>query len=224
MNIGTVGLMPESVKRRYHSRVRSEQATATRQAVLRSAREHFTTHGYAATGVADIAAAAGVNVDTVYASVGRKPQLMLAVIDMALGSSDEPVSAEERDYVRAIRAADSARSKLVVYGQALGRIMPRVAPLFDALGQAALADPDCAQLRDHLAQRRRANMTLFAADLRSTGQLRDELSDDDVADLIWATNAPGFFSRITAQDWTPERYVALLTDLWIRTLLRTPER
>ena len=46
-----------------------------------------------------------VSVDTLYASVGRKPQLLLAVHDMALGSSDEPVAAEQRDYVAAMRAA-----------------------------------------------------------------------------------------------------------------------
>ena len=223
MTIGTVGLMPESVKRRYHSRVRGEQATATRQAVLRSAREHFTTHGYAATGVADIAAAAGVNVDTVYASVGRKPQLMLAVSTWRW-VIERPVSAEERGYVRAIRAAwlprpvgSSSSTPGARTHHAAG------GALFDALGQAALADPECAQLRDHLAQRRRDNMTLFAADLRSTGHAARRPSDE-----TWPTGLgdqrTGILSRITAQDWTPERYVALLTDMWIRTLLRTPER
>ena len=105
--------MPHPVKTRaYRSTVRTRQAAATRRAVLDAARELFTTTGYAGTTVADVARLAGVSVDTVYTSVGRKPELLLAVHDMALGGGDEPVGAEGRDYVVAIRAADGARAKL----------------------------------------------------------------------------------------------------------------
>ena len=97
--------MPDPVKtRRYTSVVRAEQAAATRGAVLTAARELFTTAGYGGTTVAQVARLAGVSVDTVYTSVGRKPELLLAVHDMALGGGDEPVAAEQRDYVAAIRA------------------------------------------------------------------------------------------------------------------------
>jgi AcrR family transcriptional regulator len=135
----------------------------------RSAREQFTTKGYAATAVTDIAATAGVNVDTIYASVGRKPTLMLAVIDMTLASADHPLAAEQRDYVQAVLAAPTARRKLTVYAAGLGRVMPKVAPLFDALAQAALTDLECAELRDSISARRAANMHHMVSDLRSTG-------------------------------------------------------
>jgi len=187
--------------------------------VLASARRLFTTTGYAATSVAQIAADAGVNVDTVYASVGRKPQLLLAVIDMALGSSQHPVPAEDRDYVKTVRAAATAREKLSIYVQALARLMPEVTPLFAALRQAALTDPECARVRDEVANRRAANMRLFAADLRATGELRGDLSDDEVADLVWVTNAPEFFDLVAARGRTPAQYADLLADLWTRTLL-----
>ena len=61
----------EEVKRTYRSLRRAQQAAATQAAIVAAARKQFMTNGYAATAVADIAAAAGVNVDTVYASVGR---------------------------------------------------------------------------------------------------------------------------------------------------------
>jgi hypothetical protein len=72
-------------KRRYHSPRRAEQAAVTRNAeqaavtrnaALASARELFVSKGYAATTVADIARHARVAVDTVYATVGRKPALL----------------------------------------------------------------------------------------------------------------------------------------------------
>ena len=77
--------MAEPVKRSYDASRRREAAERTRLAILAAARALFVEHGYAGTSVQQIAARAGISVDTVYASVGRKPQLLLAVHDMALG-------------------------------------------------------------------------------------------------------------------------------------------
>lgn len=214
--------MPDDVKRSYRSQRRAEQAAATRADVLRAAHDHFSVRGYAATAVADVAASAGVNLDTVYRTVGRKPQLMLAVIDMTLSGTDEPVVAEQRDYVQAVLAAVGARAKLTAYAEGLGRVMPRVAPLFDSLAQAALTEPDCAALRDSIGDRRRANMLKMAEDLRATGDLRDDLTDDEVADLLWTTNAPEYYALARARGWTPGTYAARLADLWNRLLLADP--
>lgn len=214
--------MPEPVKRTYTSPRRAELAARTRAEVLAAAHELFLERGYAAAAVTEIARRARVNVDTVYTSVGRKPQLMLGVIDRALGSSDQPVPALERDYVKAVRAAPTAALKLRTYADALGRLLPRVSPLFTALREAALTDPECAHVHEHIARRRASNMRLLAADLRTTGELRSDLDDDEVAELIWATNAPDWYTLVTSHGWTPERYVRTLADIWCRTLLVRP--
>ena len=212
--------MSDSVKpRRYTSPVRAERAARTRREVLAAARDLLSDNGYAATTVAQIAARAGVSVDTVYASVGRKPELMVAVIDMVLGSSDEPIPAEQRDYVRAVRAAPSGRAKIAVYAASLGRLMPRTAPLIDALRRAGDADEKCAQAWDRLVERRAANMLLFAADLRSTGHLRADLTDREVADIVWSTNGPEYWLLLDSRGWSAQRYAAHLDDLWCRMLL-----
>jgi hypothetical protein len=65
-------------------------------------------------------------------------------------------------------------------------------------------------------------MRLFAADLRSTGELRDDLDDDTIADLVWSMNAPEYFLLVTLRGRTPEQYSAMVRDVWIRTLLRIP--
>lgn len=41
----------------------------------------------------------------------------------------------------------------------------------------------------HIATRCATNMGAFAADLRSTAELREDRSDDQVADIIWRMNA-----------------------------------
>ena len=59
--------------------------------MLAAARELFVEGGSAATSVGDIARTAEVSVDTVYAAVGRKPQILLTVVDMVLASSARPL-------------------------------------------------------------------------------------------------------------------------------------
>jgi len=75
MNIAIVVAMPDRVKRRYNATRRRQAAARTRVAILDAAREMFTERGYLATPMAAIAERAGVALDTVYASIGRKPEL-----------------------------------------------------------------------------------------------------------------------------------------------------
>lgn len=211
--------METPVKARgYRSEVRAAQAENTRRAILLAARELFTSEGYGAT-VAQVAQRAGVAVDTVYASVGRKPALVLAVIDMVLGGADQPIPAEERQYVRQIRSADSAQEKITAYAHALATLLPAVAPLQEALREAGRSDPGCAQAWSGLVDRRADNMVLFAKDLRRTGQLRADLDDRQVADIIWATNSAEYFLLLAQRGWTPDQHGTHLIDLWTRTLL-----
>jgi AcrR family transcriptional regulator len=212
--------MSDTVKpRRYTSRVRAERAERTRRKVLTAARDLLSDNGYDATTVAQIAARAEVSVDTVYASVGRKPELVVAVVDMVLGSSDEPVPAEERDYVRAVKAAPTGRAKVARYAASLGELIPRLAPLMDALRRAGEADEGCAQAWARLSERRASNMMLFAADLRSTGHLRADLTDREVADIVWSTNGPEYWLLLRSRGWSAKRYARLLDDLWCHLLL-----
>ncbi|KRF25865.1 TetR/AcrR family transcriptional regulator [Phycicoccus sp. Soil803] len=216
--------MTRPVKTRtYRSTLRAEQAQRTRLAVLRAAKDLLTEHGYEATTVAMVAAAAGVSVDTVYTSVGRKPELAVAVVDMVLGSSDQPVPAQERDYVRAVQAARTGRDKLAVYAAALRTLVPRTAPLLEALRRAGESDPASASAWAMVMDRRAANMLLLAADLRATGDLRADLTDHEVADLIWSTNSPDYWLLLRSRGWSAQRYADLLEDLWCRLLLE-PER
>jgi AcrR family transcriptional regulator len=201
--------------RPYDSPQRQAQAAATRSSVIDSARALFTTNGYSATTVAEVARTAGVSVDTVYTSVGRKPELILAVIDAILGASD----ARQRDYVKQIQEQPTAQAKIAAYAAAVARLVPKIAPLQDALGKAGETDAACARMRKRLVNRRAKNMLAFAADLRATGRLRTDLTDAQVADLVWSTNAPEYWLLLKQRGWSPKRYERLLVDLWTRMLL-----
>src|SRR4051794_5007161 len=209
---------------RYHSPRRAEQARATRRAVLDAARDLFVGKGYLATTVADIAREARVAVDTVYATVGRKPALLREVLETAISGTDQAVPAEQRDYVARVRAAATAGAKIEAYVEGLVEIQPRLAPVYLALRDAATTDPDSAALWREISGRRAANMRRFAADLRATGELRPDLTDDDVADLVWSMNGPEYWTLLVGdRGWTPRRFADLLVDAWRRLLLAVPE-
>ena len=206
------------VKRRYDATRRREAAARTRTAILSAARELFADGGYAATPMTAIAERAGVALDTVYASVGRKPELARLLIETAISGTDQAIPAGQRDYVRAIQAAPDAEAKIGIYAAAIRTIAGRLAPLLAMVQQAAPGDPSLAALWQEVADRRAANMRRFVAELAETATLRVDL--DAAADIVWATNAPELYQLLVVQrGWSPERYERFLADAWRRLLL-----
>lgn len=206
--------------RSYHSPRRAEQAAQTRRAVLAAARELFASNGYAATTVAEIAREARVAVDTVYTTVGRKPALLREVLESAISGSDAAVPPLQREYVARVQAATSARDKIAAYVAGAVEIQSRLAPVFLALRDAAGSDAESAALWKEIADRRATNMRQFAANLRDTGELRADLTDDDVADIVWSMNGTEYWVLLVGdRGWSPERFAAYLIDAWSRLLL-----
>jgi AcrR family transcriptional regulator len=207
------------VKRPYDGSRRRAAAERRRSAVLAAARDLFSEGGYAATSVQAVADRAGVSLDTVYATVGRKAQLLLAVHDMALAEGPDPLPARQRDYVQAVREAPTAEAKIRVYAAAMARVLPHSVPIMRALSEAGATEPACAAQHEAISERRAANMRLFVADVRATGELRADLSDDDAADLVWSLNSPEWFGLMESRGRTPQEYGRLLAEVLVRTLL-----
>jgi AcrR family transcriptional regulator len=213
-----LGRVQPPVKRFYDASRRREAAGRTRAAILDAARQLFSERGYAATPMAVVAERAGVALDTVYASVGRKPELARLLIETAISGTGDAVPAEERDYVRAVQAAADAETKIAIYASAIRVIAARMAPLLAMLQQAAPAEPALAALLQEISSRRHANMRRFTADLATAATLR--VSIDEAADIVWATNAHELYQLLVGQrGWTPEHYEHFLADLWRRLLL-----
>jgi AcrR family transcriptional regulator len=207
-------------KRAYDSRSRQEAAQATRRAIIDNARRLFLARGYAGTTMPAIAKAAGVALDTVYATIGNKPTLFRLLVEAAISGRDEAVIAEERDYVRGIHAEPDPARKLRLYATALGAIHPRLAPIFQVLETAAPLDSDLKNLWREIAKRRAANMRILAEELAATGRLRAGLTVPVVADIIWSMNAPEFFLLLVEQrGWSSAQFAEWLGEAWVRLLL-----
>ncbi len=214
--------MADHVKpRSYRSPQRREAAARTRRAILDSATLLFADRGYAGTTMADIAEAASVALDTVYAAVGPKPLLFRLLIEQALSGADQPIPPLERDYVRTVRAEPDPWRKLEIYAAAVRGIQERLSPLFGVLQQAAPVDAELAELWAEIAERRARNMRLFAAELAETGQLREGVTVDDAADILWSMNSSEFYLLLTRErGWDPGRFERWLATAWQRLLLR----
>jgi AcrR family transcriptional regulator len=217
--------MPPKVKRQptkrpYDSTQRDASSAATRGRILAAARDSIVGSGYRKATVAEIARKAGVNVDTVYALVGRKPVILRELIEGAISGRDEAVEAEERDYVVAVRAEPDPRRKLAIYASALRSIHARLAPLVLALRDAATTEPEATAVWKMISDRRAANMRKLAQDLRDAGGLRDDLTIREAADVLWATNSPELYTLLVVErGWSPPHYERWLTDSWCRLLL-----
>ena len=211
----------DPVKRRaYDGFGRQTQSAATRQRIVEAARTLILERGYRATTIAAIADQAGVNTDSVYELVGRKPLVLRELIEQAVSGTDHAVTAEDRAHVKAMRAEPDPVKKLALYAHAVRQTQQRMAPLFLALRDASSTEPEAQQVWREISDRRAENMRKLVKDLRASGGLRRDLSTQQAADIVWATNSAELFVLLTVdRRWSPRRYERWLADSWCRLLL-----
>jgi AcrR family transcriptional regulator len=206
--------------RSYDSKLRKEQARQTRARILDAAQNLFAEHGYANTTVAAIAAAAGVAVDTVYATFGNKAGVLHALFDVRVGGDDAPVEVTEREGPQAVRRERSQKRQVAAFAEGVAEILERSRPVDDIMRGAAAVDPDIAALRAEMHRSRYDNIRQFVTWLAANGSLRDNLSTDDAASIVWAVASPEVHGLLRAgRGWTPERYQEWLGVTLARTLL-----
>jgi len=216
-----LALVKEVKGRVYDNAARQTQSAETRQRVLNAAHQLIAARGYRKTTVADIALEAGVHIDTVYALVGRKPVLLRELIEQAVSGTDRAVTPEERNYVKAILAEPDPARKLAIYARAVRHIQARMAPLFLALRDASATEPEAGVVWREISDRRAKNMRDLVRNLKAADGLRDDLSIDEAADTIWATNSSELYVLLTVErGWSADRYERWLADTWCRLLLR----
>jgi AcrR family transcriptional regulator len=162
----------------YNSPRRQQAAAATREAIIEAAQDLFATQGYARTTVAQIAEAARVAANTVYTSVGGKPQLLAAITE---GGTGDPEVAETLTAVA--RATDPAE---VIRLTAAGtrRVNERRAQAVAVLLDSAQADPAAAEMLRVTVCLYRDALAALARRLEDLGAV--ESSDlDRAAEVFW---------------------------------------
>lgn len=190
-------------RRPYRSDLRDRQARETRRIVVAAASDLFVRHGYAATTLDAVAEAAGVSRKTVFNAVGGKPALLKLAWDHSLVGDDEPLSMADRPAVARIRATADPAEAIRLWVELLVDVAERAAGLTGVLVAAADTDADAAALLEHSAAERLQGARAFAAHLDSIGGLRDGLSPEQAADLLWTLNDGAAFRRLVLdRGWT----------------------
>ncbi|HEV7662848.1 MAG TPA: helix-turn-helix domain-containing protein [Chloroflexota bacterium] len=210
----------ESVKRVYRSRLRADQAAATRLAIIRAASDLFAARGYVTTSIDDIAAAARVSRATVFTSVGGKVALLKLAYDVALVGDDEPVPLPARPRSRQIQAEPDARRFLTQYAQLVADIDARVASIYEAVRGAASADLDIAAMWREIQAERRVGAGNVVRMTESKSPLRAGLSAEAAADVVWVLIDPAWYWQLVAErQWSLEQFAAWLGQTLIAQLL-----
>ena len=212
--------MSQPVKKPYNSALRAAQARATRRAIVDAAARLFTEHGYGATTVDAIAAAAGVSRKTVFTSVGGKTEALRLAIDWAIAGDDEPVPMLERPHIKAMQEDPDARRILTSYARHVREVGARTAPLHEVVRAAAGLDEEIRALAEEGRAQRIRGMRAMAQDLADRGALKPGLTSAEAADVLWLLNDPGvYFRLVIEQHWDPDRYQDWLADSLVSLLI-----
>ncbi|WGX94250.1 TetR/AcrR family transcriptional regulator [Nocardioides sp. L-11A] len=191
------------VKRRYHSPLRSEQAEASRAAVLRAARELFVEQGYGRTTVEQVAARAGVSKPTVFTAVGNKATLLKVVRDVALAGDDDPRAVSERDDVAAIAAAGDLARAITLTARHVVAVNARYDDVHEVIRGASGADPAVAALWETSEAERHVGAGHLLARLHATPALPVRRAQD----RLWLLMAPDHYHRlVVVQGWSRSAY------------------
>jgi AcrR family transcriptional regulator len=209
--------MTESVK----ASRRAEQARATRRRIIECARELFLQQGYAAATLDQIAARAGVAVQTVYFHFGNKRTVLKEVMDVLAVGDDAPVPLLDRPWVQQVRDEPDARRALGIWLRNSRVIYGRVAPMLSIVRDAAGADPEMAeQWQANQHQRYLAHRAL-AEILAAKKALRPGLTAQNAADIIFTLVSPEVYLLLTAErGWSPAQWQRWLADTIAHTVLR----
>jgi AcrR family transcriptional regulator len=174
--------------------------------MLDAARELFIARGYGATTLADVAAAAGVAVQTIYFTFGNKRSLLKELVDVTIAGDDEPVATMDRGWFRAVLDTPTATEHLRAHVAGTTRVLDRVAPIMQMIELAAGSDPEIAGLWPDTDPR----YTVLSAAARSlVGKpgARPGVTAADAADVLYGILSPELYLLLVRdRGWSPERY------------------
>jgi len=187
-------------------RSRRERIRATREQVLVHATELFVERGYLETTMGDIAAAAGVSVQTLYLRFGGKPALLGAAFDRAVAGDVEEVPIVDRPWFTELRRAPTFAAALRIAARNSRLIHDRVVPLFTRLEQAS-ADTEVAEIYREMKRRRYETTGVVARIMLEKPGADPAITVERAADVLYALASEEFFRLLCVErGWSSEEW------------------
>jgi TetR/AcrR family transcriptional regulator, regulator of autoinduction and epiphytic fitness len=212
--------MAGTVKRRYDSTRRDEQARETRERIIRAAHDLFVAQGYGRTTIADIARAGGVSPETVYASFGNKATLLRRAWFLMFRGDETDLPLYDRTQMQEILAIRDLAERTRAHATFVTANNRRSAPLLRAMEGAAASEQGAAEMLAEWAERRLDVATKYAHAAAATGQLA--VTEDECRDVLYATMDGVLWQRLVEQRrWSDQRYATWLSGAWQAMFVRT---
>jgi AcrR family transcriptional regulator len=211
-------------RRAYRSERRRAQAAGTRTAIVTAAGRLFRERGYGVP-LPEVAAEAGVAVETVYRIFGMKAGLFRAVVDSLLagGPTRAEIPVADRPAIRAIHDEPDPARQITLYAATQPGIHRRAGPILRALRDARASDPELDRLWSDLERQRLAGQGRFIALLAVRGALRRGLTVDEATDILWTLCSLAVHDLLVRErGWTSGRYEIWLAGSLIDQLLPDP--
>lgn len=202
--------------RSYDNSQREVAANETRERILRTACQRLVDEGYTGLAVSALAAAAQVSPQTIYNSIGGKPDVLKACYDRTIAGDARDLPLSDRPEFHAIWAATRASDFLERYAAWCGTLHERVAPILGAvLRPGATTDDAVAGFVATIDAERRTGTTTAISHLRDSFGLPRGMALSTAVDLTWTLNSPEVYLRLVQTcGWRPDEYV-----LWLERQL-----
>ena len=193
---------------------REQMAHQTRRDILAAARRLFAQRGYAATSINDIAAEAGVAIQTIYARLGSKRGMLLALIDLI----DEEAGVDQ--LVSSVRDASTPPEALRAGIRISRAFQERCGDVIEALFTATGTEPELADAVAEGQRRHREGARLTIARIQELGGLRGDVPPKHARALLaLSTTHEAWRELIEGYHLGWDTAEARLTDALTRSLL-----
>jgi AcrR family transcriptional regulator len=197
---------------------RAERTRATRRAITDAAAELFVAQGYAATTLEQVAARAGVAVQTVYFHFGNKRTILKEGVDIAAVGDDERVPMLDRPWLEHARAERDPRQVIALWTRYGRDVLSRVGPIMRVVHDAAVVDPEMAAQWEVNETQTAEAFQVLALQLEELGALLVPI--DEAVDILRALSGLEMFLLLASRGWTPERWERFVVDSLTHALLR----
>ena len=211
-------------RRSYDASRRQAEAVERRRRVIDAAHELFLHEGYGATSINEIARAADVSPQMIYASFGSKAGILAKLADVVVAGDDAALHGDDGPLVRdRLTDADLFADDLRLRFRAIGRYAAvshgRAGPVLQLIDSVAGSDAAVAELRAGLLAGHREDVGLAVAAL-PWDKIRPGLDRATASDLMYfVLGWRSYVALVLELGWTPERYAAEIADTMTHLLL-----
>ena len=201
-----------SPRRRYDSSRRQAQAEERRRRVIDAAVALFLDQGYGPTTIDQIAKAADVSTQSIYATFDGKAGILEQAVHL-LRTGDPEGRTRDSEAARAVTETTDLRERARASASLVRSVHEPSAAVIAIVERASATDPALADLHDRLRVQRRASIALITDPVPAKAFRKGITKDEAMDALTYLCAAHSYTELVDGLGWTPDRYEEWLGDV-----------